>query len=46
MKEEPPNDAATARTPENADRAREAILRNPKRSIHKHVQTLHMSFIR
>ena len=43
MKEKPPGPAATARTPENVERVREATRRSPTRSARRHAVELGMS---
>ena len=40
MKKKPPGPVATARTPENAERVREAIVRSPTRSARRHAVEL------
>ena len=42
MKKEPPGPVATARTPGNVERVREAIVRSPTRSARRHVVELGM----
>ena len=42
MKKEPPGPVATARTPENVERVREAIVRSPSRSAPLHAVKLGM----
>ena len=42
MKKKPPGPVATARTPENAERVREAIVRSPTRSAGRHAVELGM----
>ena len=42
MKKEPPGPVTTARTPENVERVREAIVRNPTRSVRRHAVELGM----
>ena len=43
MKKKPPGPVATARTLENVERVREAIVRSPTRSARLHVVELGMS---
>ena len=43
MKKKPPGPVATARTPENVERVREAIVRSPTRSARRHAVELGMS---
>ena len=43
MKKKPPGPVATARTPENVERVREAIVRSPTRSARPHAVELGMS---
>ena len=43
MKKEPPGPVATARTPENVERVRGAIVRSPTRSARRHAVELGMS---
>ena len=43
MKRKPPGPVATARTPENVERVREAIVRSPTRSARRHAVELGMS---
>ena len=42
MKKEPPGPVTTARTPENVERVREAIVRSPTRSVRRHAVELGM----
>ena len=42
MKKKPPGPVATARTPENVERVREAIVRSPTRSARRHAVELGM----
>ena len=42
MKKEPPGPVETARTPENVERVREAIVRSPTRSARRHAVELGM----
>ena len=42
MKKKPPGPVATARTPENVERVREAIVRSPARSVRRHAVELGM----
>ena len=42
MKKEPPDPVATARTPQNAERVREAIVKSPTRSAGRHAVQLGM----
>ena len=42
MKKEPPGPVATARTPENLERVREAIVRGQTRSARRHAVELGM----
>ena len=42
MKKKPPGPVATARTPENVERVREAIVRGPTRSAGRHAVELGM----
>ena len=45
MKKKPPGPVATARTPENVEGVREAVLRSPTRSARRHAVELGMSEI-
>ena len=42
MKKKPPGPVATARTPENVERVRAAIVRSPTRSARRHAVELGM----
>ena len=43
MKKKPPGPVATARTPENVERVREAIVRGPAPSVRRHAVELGMN---